>query len=137
MFHVNPEFAIPFSELCFTFVRSSGPGGQNVNKVASKAVLRWQPGNRLAPEVLARLAVAYPGLLSKNGTIIISSQRTRDAGKNRRDCLDKLRVVLLAVLETPKRRIPTRPTKGSVRRRLEDKAKRAQKKESRKKIDYP
>jgi len=126
---------IPPEQLEFTFVRSSGPGGQNVNKVASKAQLRWNPGKSglLSPEVLERLETLYPAHFSKEGDLLITSQKTRDQLKNREDCLEKLQKMILQASTIPKPRIPTKPTKGSIRRRLENKEKNAQKKEERKK----
>lgn len=126
---------IPESEISFTFVRSSGPGGQNVNKVASKAVLCWKPlesellANR--PEVVERLQALYPSAFNKKGEMLLTSQLTRDALRNREDCLEKLRAMLLRAFRKPKRRIRTQPTHGSVVRRLRKKAQNAEKKASR------
>ena len=137
MLKINDEISIPLSDLEFSFVRSSGPGGQNVNKVSSKAVLRWIPDANpeiLKPEVLHRFMKLYPTQWTKKGEFVISSQRTRDALKNREDCLEKLRNMILKALHTPKPRIPTKPTRGSIKRRLEDKAKNSSKKQGRKRI---
>ena len=134
MLTINRDIQIPLDELEWSFVRSSGPGGQNVNKVSSKAQLRWNPSGHLSAEAIARLAMANPSCWTKDGEIVLSSQRTRDALKNRGDCLEKLRTMILAALKVPKRRIPTRPTKGSIKRRLEDKSRNAKKKQDRKKI---
>ena len=130
---ITQELKIPLSQLQFTFVRSSGPGGQNVNKVSSKAVLRWDvtASELLDADSIARLAVSFPTYLTKDGELVISSQRTRDAIKNREDCLEKLKTMLLVAIKKPKRRIPTRPTKGSVQRRLNAKARHSQKKRER------
>ena len=129
MVSVSPE------QLELTFVRSSGPGGQNVNKVSSKAQLRWNPGKSgfLSPEVLARLRMLFPSYFTKDGDLLITSQKTRDQLKNREDCLVKLQSMLHEAGKIPKPRIPTRRTKNSVRRRLENKEKNAQKKQERKK----
>lgn len=138
MLAINGEIRIPLDEIRFSFVRSSGPGGQNVNKVASKAVLRWNPAQSglLSDAVLERLQKLYPRCLTGEGDMVLTSQRTRDALKNKNDCLNKLRVMLLRALKEPKRRIPTRPTRSAIRKRLEDKARNARKKrERRKKID--
>ncbi len=137
MLEINAEIRIPLSEFEWTFVRSSGPGGQNVNKVSSKAQLRWNPSKSgiLPTPVLERLAAKHPSCWTLEGEMIVSSQRTRDALKNREDCLDKLRMMILAALKVPKRRIPTKPTKGSIVRRLETKSRNAQKKQDRKKPD--
>ena len=117
-------------------MRSSGPGGQNVNKVSSKAVLRWRAvaSGLLDPDSIARLAVSFPTHLTKDGELVIASQRTRDAIKNRADCLEKLKAMLLVAIKKPKRRIPTRPTRSSVRRRLDAKARLSQKKRERRRF---
>jgi len=133
---ITPELHIPLSQLQFTFVRSSGPGGQNVNKVASKAVLRWDitASGLLDADSMARLAVSYPTHLTKDGELVITSQLTRDAIVNREDCLEKLKAMLLVAIKKPKRRIPTRPTKGSIHRRLKAKARNSQKKRDRRSV---
>ena len=125
---------IPPEQLEFTFVRSSGPGGQNVNKVASKAQLRWNPGRSglLSTEILQRLQTLFPAHFTKDGNLLITSQKTRDQLKNREDCLDRLQKMILKASKVPKPRIPTKRTKASIRRRLEDKEKNAQKKKGRK-----
>ena len=127
---------VPLEQLEFTFVRSSGPGGQNVNKVSSKAQLRWNPGKSglLSPEVLERLQTLFPSHFTKEGDLLVTSQKTRDQLKNRDDCLEKLRNMILEASKIPKPRIPTRRTKSSIRRRLENKEKNAQKKQERKGI---
>ena len=133
---ITPDLIIPMSQLEWTFVRSSGPGGQNVNKVSSKAVLRWRVATSglLDADSLARLAVSFPAHVTKDGELVIASQRTRDAVKNRADCLEKLKAMLLLAVKKPKRRIPTRPTKGSVQRRLNAKARHSQRKRNRRTI---
>src|SRR6478736_1219361 len=90
---INPQISIPRSEICFTFVRSSGPGGQNVNKVASKAVLRWDAaGSQTLPQdVKARFLAQQHHRLTTLGELVLTSQRYRDQERNRQDCLDKLR----------------------------------------------
>ncbi|GHT16943.1 aminoacyl-tRNA hydrolase [Planctomycetales bacterium] len=133
MLPIDNHIQIPLAEIQFSYVRSSGPGGQNVNKVASKAVLRWNPveSRPLPDTVLQRFRTQFPRCVTGEGEIIITSQRTRDALKNKADCLEKLRTMILHVLKEPKRRIPTKPTKGSIKRRLETKAKNSQKKQNR------
>ena len=125
---------IPHEQLEFTFVRSSGPGVQNVNKVSSKAQLRWNPGKSglLSPEVLQRLETLFSSHFNKDGYLLMTSQKTRDQLKNREDCLEKLQHMLLEASKIPKPRIPMKRTKSSIRRRLEDKEKNAQKKQKRK-----
>lgn len=126
MFVVDSELQIPFSELTFTFVRSSGPGGQNVNKVSSRAQLSWAGRKHLGEEVWARLERCHPSRVTVAGEIIISSQRTRDQLKNKEDCLEKLRNLLIEIRQTPRKRHPTRPTRGSMERRLRDKRRRSE-----------
>jgi ribosome-associated protein len=132
---INKEIRIPVDEIRFSYVRSSGPGGQNVNKVASKAVLRWNPEKSLPESVMLRFRTLFPRCRTNDGEIIITSQRTRDALKNKTDCLKKLCKMLQQAAQKTKSRIPTRPTKNSIRKRLENKAIHSQKKQERKKIN--
>ncbi len=129
MLEITPTVNIPLSELEFSYVRSAGPGGQNVNKVASKAVMRWnmQASAALAPEQKERMQTLYPSQVTKDGVLILTSQLTRDAPKNRQDCMEKLKKMVAQALRVPKRRVPTKPTKGSVRRRLDDKSRHSEK----------
>ncbi len=123
MLIVTRQLQIPLAELEITFERSSGPGGQNVNKVNSKAVLRWDArGSPSLPEaVRQRFFQKYARRLTTEGELLVTSQRFRDAPRNSRDCLEKLRAMLLGVAQPPKRRRATRPTRGSVERRLQGK----------------
>src|SRR3954453_2460074 len=90
---VNAQIEIPRREIRFSFVRSSGPGGQNVNKVASKAVLRWSVRltAALADHVRGGLFVQCARQINDRGELVLTSQRYRDQAKNIDDCLDKLR----------------------------------------------
>ena len=128
--------SIPLDEIEFEFVRSSGPGGQNVNKVSSKARLRWRPGERLAPEVWTRFQRLYPSWTTEAGEVVVSSQKFRDAPKNKADCLEKLRAALEKAGRAPKKRIPTKPTRGSILRRLADKKRNSDKKKERGRRDF-
>src|SRR5438445_13072631 len=103
MLEINAQLRIPDGELQWTFVRSGGPGGQNVNKVASKAVLRWDIAATLAiPEdVKIRLALQQKRFFTQDGSLIITSQRHRDQDRNRQDCLEKLRAIILQALAVP------------------------------------
>lgn len=128
------DYILP-DEVTFTYVRSSGPGGQNVNKVASKAVLRWNLTDSALPDdAKARFAVLYPSYLAENGDVVLTAQRYRDAPKNRENCLEKLQTMVEKALFVPKKRIPTRPTRSSIRRRLDEKAKMSEKKARRRPI---
>ena len=137
MLKVTERITIPDSELHWEFARSGGPGGQNVNKVNSKAVLRWSPATSpsLPEPVRARLLAALAGRLTGDGELLIASQLTRDQGRNVEDCLEKLRALVLAAVTPPKKRRPTRPTRASQVRRVESKAKRSETKRLRRKPD--
>lgn len=133
MLRVNDRISIPFTEFDFTFARSGGPGGQNVNKVNSKVTLRWNitSSPSLPSDVLARFCSKYHRRMTKDGDLVMHSQRYRDQGRNVADCLEKLRELLLEVAVAPRRRKPTRPTKGSVQRRLTAKKQRSDRKQNR------
>lgn len=133
MLVVNERISIPLREFRISFARSSGPGGQNVNKVNSKAVLRWPvvSSPSLPEELRRRLVSLYCRRITAEGTLILTSQRFRDAGRNVADCLEKLRTILVEVSRVPKPRRPTRPTRSSVFRRLRQKRTRSEKKQSR------
>ncbi len=119
MLFVTSFISIPEEEIDFTFVRSSGPGGQAVNKVSSKARLRWNvyASRGLPFSVRERFLARFQGKLTEQGDLLLTSDVHRDRMMNRDECLDKLREMLLAVAYPPKERKPTKPTKGSVRRR--------------------
>jgi len=133
MLVVNSQLQIPLAEFEITFARSAGPGGQNVNKVNSKAILRW--GVRDTPSlpeaVRQRFVQKYASRLTNEGDLLVTSQRFRDAPRNLQDCLEKLRAMLLAVADPPKRRRATRPSRGSVERRLQTKRKQSTAKQRR------
>ena len=133
MLVVNSRLKIPLREFKFTFARSSGPGGQNVNKVSTKALLRWAVvrSPSLPEPVRQRLLSRYRRRVTAEGDLLISSQRFRDAGRNVADCLEKLRAMLADVAVAAKPRKPTRPSRASVRRRLDQKRKHSQKKQRR------
>jgi ribosome-associated protein len=133
MLTINSHISIPADELQFTFARSSGPGGQNVNKVASKATLRWDVrGTPSLPEdVKQRFLTTYQSRVTTLGEILIVSQESRDQPRNIEICREKLRQMILAVVRAPKKRRATKPTKGSQTRRLNEKKSRSQVKEGR------
>ena len=130
---ISPNITIPSAELRLSFARSGGPGGQNVNKVSSKAVLHWDVLNSpsLPPDVRARFTEANPTRITKAGEVVIHSEEYRDQPKNIQACYDKLREMIVAVLRPPKKRRATRPTKGSKVRRLNEKKQRSQTKAGR------
>jgi len=133
MLDVAPHIQIPLEEFTFTYARSSGPGGQNVNKVNSKAVMRWNPTTSpsLPESVRARFLAQYRSRLTNDGELVMTSERHRDQPSNIEDCYDKVREMLLAVAKAPKKRRPTKPSKASKQRRLDSKKRDSNKKQSR------
>jgi ribosome-associated protein len=130
MLAITPALGIPDSEFQWSFARAGGPGGQNVNKVSSKARLRWnvRATSTLPPEVKARLIAQQQNRINAAGELVLESQRFRDQLKNRADCLERLRLILLRALYRPPRRKRTRPTAGSRERRLQQKRHKAARK---------
>ncbi len=130
---ISPHWQIPLDEISFEYSRSSGPGGQNVNKVSSKATLRWNTvtTQHLHPAIKERLVAQWGTRINLAGELMITSQQHRDQERNRADCLEKLVEILRSVERPPKKRRPTKPTRGSQRRRLEGKQKRSETKQQR------
>jgi ribosome-associated protein len=133
MLEITANLSIPDEELDFSFARSGGPGGQNVNKVSSKVLLRWNlaASPSLPNDVKQRLLAQQRQRLTNEGDLLITSQRTRDQAKNVDDCLAKLRELIVAALHPPKKRHKTKPTRGSKERRLHAKKHQARRKEGR------
>jgi ribosome-associated protein len=135
---IDDRIEIDPDELHFEFSRSGGPGGQNVNKVSSKVVLRWKPGesHSLPASVRMRLLASLSPRLTNEGELLIASQRTRDRSRNVADCLDKLRALVLAAARVPTERRPTRPTLASRVRRVESKSRRSETKRLRREPNH-
>ena len=133
MLVVNQNLSIPLREFSFTFVRSQGPGGQNVNKVNTKATLRWniEQSQSLTEAVKQRFRDRFKRRVTSDGDVLVTSQRFRDQGRNVADCLSKLREMLEEVAHSPKRRKKTKPTRASRERRLKDKKAKSAKKQQR------
>ena len=127
MLSVNARLRVPLREFNFRFSRSSGPGGQNVAKVSTRATLRWRvaTNSSLPAGVRERFLQRYHRRISANGELILSSQRFRDQGRNVADCLERLRGMLAEVAEAPRPRRPTRPSRASREKRLSEKRQRA------------
>ncbi len=130
---VTENVRIPAAEISLSYARSSGPGGQNVNKVNSKAVLKWNvaASPSLSNGVKSRFFERYSKRVNQLGEVVLASDRFRDQPRNVSDCYEKLRQLIHSVLVPPRKRIKTRPSKGSVQRRLTNKRHRSQKKQSR------
>jgi ribosome-associated protein len=134
---VSPHLTIPAGELSLAFSRSGGPGGQNVNKVASKVELRWN--------VVRSAAISYGdrawllgqlrNRLTQDGDLVVTSTTTRDQLQNREDAADKLVQIVRAALHRPTPRRATKPTRGSKRRRLEGKRRHSEVKQGRRSVD--
>jgi ribosome-associated protein len=124
MIEITPFISLPESEIALSFVRSSGPGGQNVNKVATACELRFDA--RSSPSLPADVAVRLMKLagrkLTKDGVIVLSADRFRSQEQNREDAIARLTTMLReAAKPPPPKRRKTRPTKASVERRLKSK----------------
>ncbi len=130
------SFQIPFSELNFTYARSRGPGGQNVNRTNSAAILHWNlVGTQVfSEEVKARLLTKLASQLTEKGDLVIRSDVHRDQDQNRSECISRLYALLRKALFVPKKRVATKPTRSSVRKRLDSKRKESEIKSLRQKV---
>lgn len=127
---------IPENQLQWSYSRSSGPGGQNVNKVNSKATLRWiPPADFLPTSAWKRFRRKANRYLTADGEIVIQSQEHRDRTQNVDACRAKLQEMLLASLTAPKKRVATKPSRASKERRLNDKRRTSDRKSSRRLSD--
>ncbi len=130
---VGGSIAIPHDELEFSFSRSAGPGGQNVNKLNTKAELRWHIGESAALEesIKERFVRQNRSRINNDGQLVLTSQRYRTQKRNIDDCLEKLRQLVLKAATPPKPRKKTRPSRASQQRRLKQKRQHSEKKQRR------
>ncbi len=133
MVEIADGLEVPDAELEFAYIRSPGPGGQNVNKVASAVQLRFNAGASVILDDWSRTRIATLAgrRMNRDGWIVLGAHRHRNQEGNRRDALERLAELILAARERPTPRRATRPTRGSRERRLEGKKQRTQVKQLR------
>ena len=126
MLRISRDLAIDENDIEISFVRASGPGGQNVNKLSTSAQLRFDTSRITLPEdAAARLARLAGQRMTKNGVIVIQAERFRTQERNKADAIERLVTLLREAMVRPKVRRPTKPTFGSKQRRLEGKKPRS------------
>ncbi len=137
MIRITRSISIDESEIHERFIRSSGPGGQNVNKVSTAVQLRFDvKGSPSLPEdVRLRLGKLAGRRMTDKGVLIIEARRSRHQEKNRSDALERLKTLIVKATQKPKSRTKTKPTAASKRRRLDDKKRRSSTKQLRRKPD--
>ncbi|MDX1293399.1 MAG: alternative ribosome rescue aminoacyl-tRNA hydrolase ArfB [Hyphomonas sp.] len=133
---ITDQLTLPAWEVSESFVRASGPGGQNVNKVSTAVQLSWHvEASSLPPEVKARFAKLYASRITKDGRFMLEASEHRSQALNREAARKRLAEMILRASHKPKRRIKTKPTYGSVKRRIAGKKRRGEIKSLRGSVD--
>ncbi len=129
---------IPENELDISFSRSGGKGGQNVNKVETKATLRWDVYNSqvLTPEEKYKIVHKLHNRITEKGDLVLWSQSQRSQAQNKAAVIAKLNDLINRALQPEKKRIPTRPSKASKEKRIQAKKRKSEKKQLRRKIEF-
>jgi ribosome-associated protein len=130
---ITPRISVPLAELDFSFARSGGPGGQNVNKVSSKAILHFDIARSpsIPDDVRQRALTQFASRINSEGKLVISCDTSASQHKNREECIARLKQLLLPAATPPKIRKKSKPSRTSVRKRLEEKSRHSSKKSGR------
>ncbi len=136
MIHISDTIVLDDNDIQLEFIRASGPGGQNVNKVSSAVQLRFNTAGcaALSDTVQERLKKIAGSRMTAEGVLIIKAQRHRSQEQNRQDAIDRLVAMIKKAIEVPKNRRPTKPSKASKQRRLAAKRRRGELKQRRRKV---
>jgi ribosome-associated protein len=136
MIQITPDIEINENDIIYEFVRSSGPGGQHVNKVATAVQLRFDAkrAGTIPPAVYTRLKALAGKRMTEDGVIIIQAQRFRSQERNRQDALERLVKLVRKAAEKPKSRKKTRPTRASIERTIAAKRHRGRLKQTRQRV---